>query len=30
MEALKLKKKISKDFKGCYPIQAIIEIDLLK
>ena len=30
MEALKLKKKIYKDFKGCYPIQAIIQIDLLK
>ena len=30
MEALKLKKRISQHFKGCYPIQAIIEIDLLK
>lgn len=30
MEALKLKKKISQHFRGCYPIQAIIEIDLLK
>ena len=28
MEALKLKKKFSQHFRGCYPIQAIIEIDL--